>query len=92
MSKENDKVLEASVGMAIVDALPVLCFSASMILIGQAYQSTIFMVGARGTVGADRGDDFGMDWPVLRRREKLRIQAEIANKELTNCLYFNSDK
>ncbi len=46
MSKENDKVLEASVGMTIVDALPVLCFSASMILIGQVYQSAVFMVGA----------------------------------------------
>lgn len=46
MSKENDKVLEASVGMAIVDALPVLCFSASMILIGQVYQSAVFMAGA----------------------------------------------
>ncbi|MCD8161244.1 MAG: hypothetical protein LUE61_08765 [Clostridiales bacterium] len=32
--------------MAVVDALPVLCFSASMILIGQVYQSAVFMVGA----------------------------------------------
>lgn len=46
MNKENDNVLEASVGMAVVDALPVLCFSASMILIGQVYQSAVFMVGA----------------------------------------------
>ncbi len=46
MSKDNNKILEASVGMAIVDALPVLCFSASMILIGQIYQSAVFMVGA----------------------------------------------
>ena len=33
MSKENEKMLDASIGMAIVDALPVLCFSASMLLI-----------------------------------------------------------
>ncbi|MCD8084735.1 MAG: alpha/beta hydrolase [Clostridiales bacterium] len=46
MSQKNDNVLESSVGMAVVDALPVLCFSASMILIGQVYQSTVFMVGA----------------------------------------------
>lgn len=46
MSREDSKNLDASVGMAIVDALPVLCFSASMILITQIYQSAIFMVGA----------------------------------------------
>ena len=46
MSKENDKKLEASVGMAIVDALPVLCFSAAMLLIGQIYLSPLFIFGA----------------------------------------------
>ncbi len=45
-TKQTEKILDASIGMAIVDALPVVCFSASMILVAQMYQSIIFMIGA----------------------------------------------
>ncbi|MCD8326745.1 MAG: alpha/beta hydrolase [Lachnospiraceae bacterium] len=38
--------LEATIGMAIMDALPVLCFSASIALIASMYRSAIFLVGA----------------------------------------------
>lgn len=45
-TKNNQTQLEASFGMALVDALPVICFSISIALIASMYHSAIFLVGA----------------------------------------------
>ncbi|MCD8398394.1 MAG: alpha/beta hydrolase [Lachnospiraceae bacterium] len=44
--EKNQTQLEASFGMALVDALPVICFSISIALIASMYHSAIFLVGA----------------------------------------------
>lgn len=43
---ENTKYQGFTVGLALVDAIPVLVFGASMILIGIAFGSPLFLVGA----------------------------------------------
>lgn len=45
-TENNQAQLEASFGMALVDALPVICFSISIALIASMYHSAIFLVGA----------------------------------------------
>lgn len=44
--ENNQAQLEASFGMALVDALPVICFSISIALIASMYHSAVFLVGA----------------------------------------------
>ncbi len=44
--KKNKKPVDATVGMAVMDAFPVLFFAVSMIFIGLIFHSVIFDVGA----------------------------------------------
>ncbi len=62
--------LEASFGMAIMDAVPVLCFCISMILVGQIYGSVIFMVGAVLCVLAGIGKVL---WKILLAASKRDV-------------------
>ncbi|MCD8018191.1 MAG: hypothetical protein LUF92_01005, partial [Clostridiales bacterium] len=44
--KNNKEIpLDASLGMAIMDALPVLCFCLTLLFIGTMFQSGLFIVG-----------------------------------------------
>ncbi|MCD8103983.1 MAG: alpha/beta hydrolase [Lachnospiraceae bacterium] len=45
-TENNQAQLEASFGIALVDALPVICFSISIALIASMYDSAVFLVGA----------------------------------------------
>ncbi|MCD7841596.1 MAG: alpha/beta hydrolase [Lachnospiraceae bacterium] len=45
-TENNQAQLEASFGMALVDALPVICFSISIALIASMYHSAVFLIGA----------------------------------------------
>lgn len=44
--KKNKKPVDATVGMAVMDAFPVLFFAVSMVLIGLIFYSVIFDIGA----------------------------------------------
>ncbi len=44
--RKNKKPVDATVGMAVMDAFPVLFFAVSMILIGLIFHSVIFDMGA----------------------------------------------
>ncbi|MCD8016062.1 MAG: alpha/beta hydrolase [Lachnospiraceae bacterium] len=45
-TENNQTQLEASFGMALVDALPVICFSISITLIASMHHSAVFLIGA----------------------------------------------
>jgi len=45
-TENNQAQLEASFGMALVDALPVICFSISIAMIASMYDSAVFLIGA----------------------------------------------
>ncbi|MCD8347976.1 MAG: alpha/beta hydrolase [Lachnospiraceae bacterium] len=45
-TENNQAQLEASFGMALVDALPVICFSISIAMIASLYDSAVFLIGA----------------------------------------------
>lgn len=45
-TENNQAQLEASFGMALIDALPVICFSISIALIASMYHSAVFLIGA----------------------------------------------
>ncbi len=68
--KSTTTQLEASFGMAVMDAVPVLCFSISMILVGQVYGSVIFMVGAVLCVLAGIGKVL---WKILLAASKRDV-------------------
>ncbi len=60
--ESTKKQLEASLGMAIMDAVPVLCFCVSMILVEQVYGDVLFGIGAFLCVLAGAGKVL---WKIL---------------------------
>ncbi len=62
--------LNVSLGMAIMDAAPVLCFCITMILVGQVYGSVLFMLGAALCVLAGIGKVL---WKILLAASKRDV-------------------
>ncbi|MCD7817549.1 MAG: hypothetical protein LUH07_00625 [Lachnospiraceae bacterium] len=72
-TENNQAQLEASFGMALVDAFSVICFSISIALIASMYHSAVFLIGALLCITG--GEFSGMIQATASARSPVLYQA-----------------